>query len=104
MRLLLLCVLLAGCSPAPEQRQPSQVRSSQAAEEAVARTPIPRTYQIDGNQLQVIEVPVRIGSRFVEHQRCFVWRDAEFKTTSLQCPSDTGRVDLAPPERDDALR
>ena len=57
------------------------------AEVALGKTPVPRTYTIQGNQLQVIEVPVADTSGFVDQQRCFIYRDAEFKTSSISCES-----------------
>ena len=46
----------------------------------MSRTPTPRTYRIDGNELKVIDLPVKDASGYLELQRCFVWRDAEFRT------------------------
>lgn len=46
---------------------------------------MPRSYRFDGSELKVIEVPVKDGSGFVDMQRCFVWRDAEFKSATLSC-------------------
>ena len=57
------------------------------AESQLVKPPVPRTYTIQGNQLQVIEVPVADSSGFVDQQRCFIYRDAEFKTSSISCES-----------------
>jgi hypothetical protein len=50
-----------------------------------ARTPEPRSYRFDGNELKIIDVPVKDASGFLDLARCFVWRDAEFRTASLSC-------------------
>lgn len=80
-------VLLAGCSDtALPVAKTKKVDRKAAAEVALSKTPVPRTYAIQGNQLQVIEIPAADMSGFVEIQRCFVWRDLEFKTASISCP------------------
>ena len=80
--------LLSGCfgevGQAPRLTQAARLAH---ADVELAKPPVPRVYAIQGNQLQVIDVPVRDTSGFVDQQRCFVYRDAEFKTTSLSCES-----------------
>jgi hypothetical protein len=46
---------------------------------------VPRIYPVGKNELVVIEVPVADNSHFVEKQRCFVRRDAEFKQATMSC-------------------
>lgn len=57
------------------------------AEAQLAKPPVSRTYTIQGNQIQVVELPVADTSGFVDQQRCFIYRDAEFKTSSISCES-----------------
>ena len=87
-RLILLSALvLIGCrgdAPADKPRMSKKERA-EAAELALSRTPDVRTYRIDGNELKVFEVPVKDSSNFVDVQRCFVWRDAEYRTSTISC-------------------
>lgn len=84
--ILLVAVVLAGCSdPVAQKPRKTQQERSVDAEAQLSRTPEARTYRYDGNELKVIEVPVRDASGFVDIQRCFVWRDAEFRSAALSC-------------------
>jgi hypothetical protein len=92
MRLALLCLALAlpGCSgdsKAPSHR--TRAQRVQDAEVAVSKTPTPRTYRIDGNELVVLEFPVHDRFGRLDLQRCYVWRDAELRHASMSCgPTD----------------
>ena len=82
-------LLLLGCSP---QEKPVTAKKAEriANAEAILRAnPQPRSYDIKGNQLLVIDVPTSQGMGYVDSQKCFVWRDAEYKTTTMQCPNDS---------------
>lgn len=90
--LALLC--LAACDDAPvepqrraELREERREKRLQAAEVKLAKTPVPRTYRYPDGELRVLQVLVPDGSGFVEQQQCFVWRDLEFKTSTISCPS-----------------
>lgn len=88
---LIAAVLLAGCTnntpidtaAASKARKEGRLAKAEAV---LSKTPVPRTYSLQGNQLQVVEVPVADGFGFVEMQRCFVWRDQEFKQATISCP------------------
>lgn len=83
---LLLLLVVAGCSEAPASKATTTRQDRQAAAEAaLAKTPVPRSYRFDGNELKIIEVPVKDSSGFIDLTRCYVWRDAEFRTSSLSC-------------------
>lgn len=84
--ILLVAVVLAGCSDTVAEK-PRKTRQERAAdaEAQLSKTPESRTYRFDGNELRVVEVPVKDGSGFVDIQRCFVWRDQEFKTATMSC-------------------
>ena len=85
---LLVAVGLAGCGdPAPSAASARAAQRQERAEKALSTTPVPRSYRIDGNELKVIEVPVKDGSGFVDSNRCYIWRDQEFKTASISCES-----------------
>lgn len=88
MLLICLAALAAGCDDGRAQadvRKQRQAERQEAAEAALARTPEARTYRFDGNELKVIETPVRDATGYVDVQRCFVWRDQEFKTAAISC-------------------
>jgi hypothetical protein len=85
--LCLAAVVLVGCSEAPSKPLRTKENRQAAAESALAKTPVPRSYRFEGSELKIIEVPVKDGSGFVDSQRCFVWRDAEFKSSALSCGS-----------------
>lgn len=83
----ILCgAFLLGCSDAPagKPKRSAQDRRD-AAEAALSQTPTPRSYRFDGNELKIIDVPVKDGAGFIDTQRCFVWRDAEFRSATLSC-------------------
>lgn len=84
--LLASAVVLAGCSDtaAEKPRKTRQERNAEA-EIRLSKTPESRSYRFDGNELKVIEVPVKDFTGHVDIQRCFVWRDQEFKTATLSC-------------------
>lgn len=84
--LLIVVVALAGCGEPPAPTTAARKASRQEkADKALSTTPVPRSYRFDGNELKVIEVPVKDGSGFVDTQRCFVWRDAEFRSATMSC-------------------
>ena len=97
-----LILLLAGCSDdAPVKSGKTRAVRIAEAEAAVSKSPVPRTYQVGEHQLLVIEVPARDSRGFVENQRCFIWRDAEYKSASIQCPADAiDPLPLVGPEDD----
>ncbi len=93
MRALLLSVVVAivGCSdPAPTTKStpPPPKERLDVAE---------KTHNMAHGQLVVIEVPIAGVKRITEHQTCFLWRDSEFKTASLQCPNDRASYTVDPP-------
>ena len=84
----LVLLVVAGCSPS-EQTKANKIKSEriESARAIAAQPPQPKTYAINGNQLVVVEVSSADG-RFVDKQKCFVWRDQEFKTSAISCPSE----------------
>lgn len=62
-----------------------RAKRQQVAEDRLAQTPQPRVYKYADGELRIIEVPVKDFTGDLDHQRCFVWRDTEFKTATLSC-------------------
>lgn len=69
----------------------------QAARKQIDLPIVPRTLQVGDNQVQVIDIPSMVSPRLslVEARRCYVWRDLEFRTSSITCPVD-GEVEPPP--------
>jgi hypothetical protein len=92
VRVILLAALLVGCSQAAPERDavPRLTAADRKAnsEHAKSLPPDTHTYQVQGNQLLVVDVPVDGTAKRIESQKCFVWRDREFRTASIQCPAD----------------
>jgi len=84
--LLVSALVLAGCSDTVAEK-PRKTRQERAADAQaqLSKTPDSRTYRIEGNELRVVEVPVKDSTDFVDIQRCFIWRDQEFKTSTMSC-------------------
>jgi outer membrane biogenesis lipoprotein LolB len=84
--LLVSALVLTGCSDTAAEK-PRKTRQERAADAQaqLSRTPESRTYRFDGNELRVVEVPVKDSTDFVDIQRCFIWRDQEFKTSTMSC-------------------
>jgi hypothetical protein len=83
--LLLICLVLAGCEGEQAHPRRSPKERQEAAEVKLGKTPVPRVYRYPDGELRVLEVPVKDGSSFVDQQRCFVWRDEQYKTASISC-------------------
>lgn len=85
---LIACLVAVGCAPEPskpvQQRKTLAQRRAEAPE-ILSKTPVPRTYRIDGSELKVLDVPVLDSMGLPDVQRCFIWRDQEFRTAALSC-------------------
>lgn len=93
MRLLavfLIAPLLASCDPPPRHQAGAKMPATMAL-------PAPTRHPLEGGELHVINIPVSTSGKHTEHQTCFIWRDQEFKTASLQCPNDRQSYSLEPP-------
>ena len=79
-------ILLAGCSTDPDSSEiPVPVRAPVQMSS--------RIHQVGGNEVVVLDIPSHaVGSTRIEVQRCFVWRDAEYKTASITCPTEPDYV------------
>lgn len=90
--LLLVVLFLPACSGSPEQGSSIAQRKATrraAAERLANREPTRHTYPFGNGELVVMDVPIVAQGGFADSQKCFLWRDAEFKTASLQCPNDS---------------
>lgn len=78
--LLIVCLVAVGCTGEPVKSTPRKSLADRRADAqaTLSKTPTPRTYRIDGNELKVIDIPVVDAAGLAEVQRCFVWRDQEF--------------------------
>lgn len=78
-----------GCS---EKKPDPQIKANEERRAAriqakVAAQPVPRAYQINGNELLVVDILSEGEFRSsVDRQRCYIWRDKELKTSSISCP------------------
>lgn len=85
--LLIVCLVAVGCTGEPVKSTPRKSLADRRADAqaTLSKTPTPRTYRIDGNELKVIDIPVVDAAGLAEVQRCFVWRDQEFRSSTLSC-------------------
>lgn len=96
-RALLVCALLVACSDTPERSV--RVNRKQAAQSLADQPPKRSVYRFESGELTVLDIATTVGG-YADSQRCFLWRDAEFRTASLQCPNDSpGDLGHTPPER-----
>jgi hypothetical protein len=95
--LLLAALLLVSCSQeAPRVANRTPAERAVLAEKKLAVPPVPRTYPVGQNELVVVDVPVADGQHFVDRQRCFIYRDAEFKQSTMSCGQQPDTLVVAP--------
>ena len=87
MRYLVLTLALIGCTQEQPKANALKRERIEAAKAIAEKPPQPRTYMIQGNQLVVVEV-ASADRGFVDMQKCYIWRDQEYKTSSISCPSE----------------
>jgi hypothetical protein len=103
--ILLLAAVAAGCDSAAAPERTPRAEQLQRARERAAMPPSVRAQVLERGEFIIIDAPVRPIGGQVERQTCFVWRDFEFKSASMQCPGDASRADFGEgPERDPAYR
>ena len=100
LRLTLIVLVLQGCSDAPadvprrskEERRQDAIRLAQ-------QPPSQTSHRLRSGELIVLDVPVVVAPGVADVQKCFVFRDAEYQSSSISCPSDaTGVVSPGGPE------
>ena len=85
---LVSLAVLAACAP---QDQPT-LRPAQPPPD-VSGPLAPRVLHAGNHEVVVLDVPSLGPANLVTTQRCYVWRDTEFRTAAVSCPSeDTGVV------------
>jgi len=82
----MLAVLLAYSIANPTEKPKAKTRPERIAEALQTKASV-RVHKLNGNQMLVVDTPTVDKYGYVDVRRCFVWRDAEFKTSSMQCPS-----------------
>ena len=96
--LLTVCTAVSACSNrAQEQADAERLRATNVAKtKARLAMPIkPQTMVVGQHQLLVVEVPsLMLGGPMLEVQRCYVWRDLEFKTSAMSCPGGEARLSV----------
>lgn len=95
---LLATIALSACGKSePPRRKLSEAEMAAQAERKLAAVPAPREYDVNGHQLIVLQIPVQGYGSTVDFQRCFVWRDKQFQTASMQCeqPPELDLSDLS---------
>ena len=75
---LLIITLLVGCTAQTAPPKPNAPK--------VERITEPKTIMVNGNQIVVVDVP-STGGEWFDAQRCYIYRDVEFKTSSITCPT-----------------
>lgn len=53
-------------------------------------------HDVKGNAALVMQLTTVDDLGLAHKQRCFVWRDAEYRTAALSCPADPIYPELAP--------
>jgi hypothetical protein len=89
-RWILLAALLVGCSQAaPERDVKAEKRAHrlEAARTAAAQLPKRTVYRFDDGELVVLDIATVVDGGFADTQKCFLWRDTQMGTASLQCPA-----------------
>lgn len=86
--ILVACLCLPACDRQPTAEEVKLRKAEREAKVAAAinRSLSPRVLQAGVHQLVVLDVPFAETRTQVAIERCYVWRDSEFKTATLSCP------------------
>ena len=93
--IVLILLLLTGCSDSVPDKEVVKVwkaKNKERVESKLSKGPDTRTHTLPAGQLLVMEVPVSDYPGGLDSQRCFVWRDTEFKTAAVSCPSPDAQL------------
>jgi cardiolipin synthase len=86
LSMLCCCAMLVACSDETPVAKFMRREPTQQAESRAPQAPRQLVYPMPSGQLIVMEVPVADpDGDWIQH--CFIWRDTEFKTASMQCPA-----------------
>jgi len=58
-----------------------------AAAAVLSAGPTYDVHNLPGGQLISVDIPLRAERGWVERTGCVIWRDAEYKTSTISCPS-----------------
>lgn len=83
---VLLLALLAGCSQGEATHADKMNARRQAAHALADQPPKQTVYHLEAGQLIVLDIATVMEGGVADSQKCFIWRDAEYKTASIQCP------------------
>lgn len=72
--------------PTPSERTATEAKRIASDAAFLRQLEEPRVLQAGAHQVVVLEVPQLESGVLRSVQRCFVWRDAEFKTAAMSCP------------------
>lgn len=94
--ILALCCLLSGCYEKPRDAHPKASLESLKAKAAaeVAKGPNVTTHATEHGQIIVVSIP-RATPYTVQWFDCVIFRDAEFKTSSISCPPEIDPSDYS---------
>ena len=69
----------------------NRAKASYAMEQRLKAPLKPRVLVVGEHQVVVLEVPSEAGSvsgSYYGLQKCYVWRDAEYRTATISCPHE----------------
>jgi hypothetical protein len=100
--LMLAALVLAGCNKQAAEKPATDAlaQRKEAVKLQISRGPEQRAYKAGAGELVVLDIPAEgPAGLFVETQRCYIWRDAEYRTATLSCPHQP-EVSIADDGRD----
>jgi hypothetical protein len=83
----LILLLLAGCTPQSAPK-PADIPKKLKVIEG--------TIKAAGGEITTVNVPVRSMGDAREFQVCFVWRDGNTQSSTMQCPNDRQTFTIDP--------
>lgn len=97
---LALLLAVSGCLGACDRdaekeslaRKSARLQSAAAANAKAAAPIAPRTIQVGQHEMLVVDVPSVEFGAFISTQRCYVWRDTEFRVASMSCPHEVSAL------------
>lgn len=92
---ILVAALVAGCTNKPDESEKAARKAARIQrDESKLTEPIKALRHAAGpHEILSLSVPFKNEIGMVERQTCFVWRDAEYRTTNMQCTAPPA-VDL----------
>ena len=93
--LLGVAAMAVGCDRSPSRAELAveDRKQSEDMQARIKRPLEPRVLAAGAHQVHVVDIPSADFGVLVSMQRCYVWRDSEFKTSSMSCPSHDHTLD-----------